>query len=71
MNRHTPLHTFVVRYRLEQLEPGQTAERRGSVIHLPGDESVAFRDEAVLIAFINRILDDGSRERSTGEDGGP
>ena len=68
MNRHTPLHTFVVRYRLEPSESGQTADRRGSVIHLPSDESVAFHDETVLIAFINRMLDAGDAERRTGDE---
>ena len=52
-----PFHTFIVRYRLEASDAGQPAHRRAMVIHLPGDESMEFREDGDLTAFIHRMLD--------------
>lgn len=64
----TLFHTFVVRYRLEESESGPTTERRGMVIHLPGNESMDFRCDGDLMGFIDRMLDPGAGEPEPGDD---
>lgn len=49
--------TFIVRYRLEPTEAGQLIQLRGTVIHLPSDKSMMFKDPEEAFRFMQKILD--------------
>lgn len=63
-------HTFVVRYRLESTDSGAATEWRGVVVHLPGDQSLHFRDPQHLLAFIVGKLESAAGESVSDETDG-